>query len=127
MNYWLTDSTSFDELNMPLSNYIYMLIEIGIDILNPVHITAAGMDSFQLKKDSGKDIVFWGVERKWVGLRYREWKIIRKKNKAQYSNWELYNLENNPYELQNILSTHTKVLNSLISRFNKDKLKDKLK
>ena len=127
MNYWLTDSTSFDELNMPLSNYIYRLIEIGIDILNPVHITAAGMDSFQLKKDSGKDIVFWGVERKWVGLRYREWKIIRKKNKAQYSNWELYNLENNPYELQNILSTHTKVLNSLISRFNKDKLKDKLK
>jgi len=123
MNYWLTDSTSFDELNMPLSNYIYMLIEIGIDILNPVHITAVGMDSFQLKKDSEKDIVFWGVERKWVGLRYREWKIIRKKNKAQYSNWELYNLENNPYELQNILSTHTKVLNSLISRFNKDKLK----
>ena len=119
MNYWLTDSTSLDELNMPLSNYIYRLIEIGIDILNPVHITAAGMDSFQLKKVSGKDIVFWGVERKWVGLRYREWKIIRKKNKAQYSNWELYNLENDPYESQNISSTHAKVLNNLISRFNK--------
>ena len=36
------------------------LIEIGVDILNPVHINAAGMDPFQLKKDFGNDIVFWG-------------------------------------------------------------------
>ncbi|MFZ0283334.1 MAG: uroporphyrinogen decarboxylase family protein [Bacteroidales bacterium] len=35
-------------------------IEMGIEILNPVHINAAGMDPFQLKKDFGKDIVFWG-------------------------------------------------------------------
>ena len=35
-------------------------IKLGIDILNPVHITAAGMEPFQLKKDFGKDIVFWG-------------------------------------------------------------------
>jgi len=35
-------------------------IEIGIDILNPVHINATGMQPFQLKKDFGKDIVFWG-------------------------------------------------------------------
>jgi uroporphyrinogen decarboxylase len=35
-------------------------IEIGIDILNPVHINAAGMEPYQLKKDFGKDIVFWG-------------------------------------------------------------------
>ncbi len=35
-------------------------IEIGIDILNPVHINAAGMEPFQLKKDFGKDVVFWG-------------------------------------------------------------------
>ncbi len=35
-------------------------IEIGIDILNPVHITATGMEAIQLKKDFGKDIVFWG-------------------------------------------------------------------
>ena len=35
-------------------------IEMGIDILNPVHITAAGMEPVQLKKDFGKDIVFWG-------------------------------------------------------------------
>ena len=36
------------------------LIETGINILNPVHITATGMEPVQLKKDFGKDIVFWG-------------------------------------------------------------------
>jgi uroporphyrinogen decarboxylase len=35
-------------------------IEMGIDILNPVHIKAEGMEPVQLKKDFGKDIVFWG-------------------------------------------------------------------
>lgn len=35
-------------------------IEMGIDILNPVHITATGMEPVQLKKDFGRDIVFWG-------------------------------------------------------------------
>jgi uroporphyrinogen decarboxylase len=36
------------------------LIELGVDILNPIHITADGMEPLQLKKDFGKDIVFWG-------------------------------------------------------------------
>jgi uroporphyrinogen decarboxylase len=35
-------------------------IEMGIDIINPVHINAAGMEPYQLKKDFGRDIVFWG-------------------------------------------------------------------
>jgi uroporphyrinogen decarboxylase len=35
-------------------------IEMGIDILNPVHVNATGMEPVQLKKDFGKDIVFWG-------------------------------------------------------------------
>jgi uroporphyrinogen decarboxylase len=35
-------------------------IEMGIDILNPVHITAKGMDPRQLKKDFGNDLTFWG-------------------------------------------------------------------
>lgn len=35
-------------------------IEMGVDILNPVHITAAGMEADQLKKDFGRDLVFWG-------------------------------------------------------------------
>jgi uroporphyrinogen decarboxylase len=36
------------------------LIEIGVNIINPVQFTAKGMDSADLKKDFGKDIVFWG-------------------------------------------------------------------
>lgn len=35
-------------------------IEMGVDILNPVHITAAGMEADLLKRDFGRDIVFWG-------------------------------------------------------------------
>lgn len=35
-------------------------IEMGVDLLNPVHITATGMEPRQLKKDFGNDIVFWG-------------------------------------------------------------------
>jgi uroporphyrinogen decarboxylase len=33
---------------------------MGIDILNPVHVNASGMEPYQLKKDFGRDIVFWG-------------------------------------------------------------------
>jgi uroporphyrinogen decarboxylase len=36
------------------------LIEAGIDILNPVQKSAAGMDLAQLKREFGKDVVFWG-------------------------------------------------------------------
>jgi len=36
------------------------LIEAGLDILNPVQYTARGMDLSGLKKEFGKDIVFWG-------------------------------------------------------------------
>ncbi|MCL4396158.1 MAG: hypothetical protein M1482_15380 [Chloroflexi bacterium] len=35
-------------------------IEIGVDILNPVHIRATGMDPVALKRDFGRDLVFWG-------------------------------------------------------------------
>ncbi|MDP6118111.1 MAG: uroporphyrinogen decarboxylase family protein [Planctomycetota bacterium] len=36
------------------------LIELGVDILNPVQVAAADMDSRQLKKDFGDDLTFWG-------------------------------------------------------------------
>jgi uroporphyrinogen decarboxylase len=35
-------------------------IELGVDILNPVHIRAARKDPAALKRDFGRDIVFWG-------------------------------------------------------------------
>ena len=34
--------------------------EIGVDILNPIHITAKGMEPAALKKDFGNQFVFWG-------------------------------------------------------------------
>jgi len=36
------------------------LIDNGIDILNPVQISADGMDPAQLKQNFGKQLVFWG-------------------------------------------------------------------
>jgi uroporphyrinogen decarboxylase len=36
------------------------LIEIGVDILNPVQVSAPGMDSAELKREFGRDLVFWG-------------------------------------------------------------------
>ena len=36
------------------------LIEIGVDILNPVQVNATEMDSARLKREFGKDLTFWG-------------------------------------------------------------------
>lgn len=36
------------------------LIEIGMDILNPVQFTAADMELKELKREFGRDLVFWG-------------------------------------------------------------------
>jgi uroporphyrinogen decarboxylase len=42
------------------SQYIPDLIEMGVDILNPVQISTRGMDPKMLKEKFGKNIVFWG-------------------------------------------------------------------
>jgi len=36
------------------------MIDAGLDAVNPVQITCAGMEAAALKRDFGKDIVFWG-------------------------------------------------------------------
>ena len=36
------------------------LIDAGIDILNPVQISATGMDLHELKREFGRELVFWG-------------------------------------------------------------------
>jgi uroporphyrinogen decarboxylase len=36
------------------------LIELGFDILNPVQVSARGMDTGRLKAEYGRDISFWG-------------------------------------------------------------------
>jgi uroporphyrinogen decarboxylase len=36
------------------------LIEVGVDILNPVQVNATAMDSAELKREFGRDLTFWG-------------------------------------------------------------------
>jgi uroporphyrinogen decarboxylase len=36
------------------------LIDVGFDILNPVQVSARGMDTRRLKAEFGRDITFWG-------------------------------------------------------------------
>jgi hypothetical protein len=43
-----------------VSSLLPAFIESGFDILNPVQISAAGMDARTLKREFGRDIVFWG-------------------------------------------------------------------
>jgi len=40
--------------------FIPDLIEVGVDILNPVQVSAAGMDTAWLKREYGQDLCFWG-------------------------------------------------------------------
>ncbi|MDH7499539.1 MAG: uroporphyrinogen decarboxylase family protein [candidate division NC10 bacterium] len=37
------------------------LIEMGVDALNPVQVSAKGMDTFRLKQEFGNEIAFWGA------------------------------------------------------------------
>jgi uroporphyrinogen decarboxylase len=36
------------------------LIDIGVDVINPVQVSARGMDTARLKATYGRDVVFWG-------------------------------------------------------------------
>jgi uroporphyrinogen decarboxylase len=36
------------------------LIDMGVDIINPVQVTARGMEPARLKREFGRDLVFWG-------------------------------------------------------------------
>jgi len=37
------------------------LIEMGVDALNPVQVSAKGMDTRALKREFGRDLSFWGA------------------------------------------------------------------
>ncbi|MCL5986544.1 MAG: uroporphyrinogen-III decarboxylase [Actinobacteria bacterium] len=49
-------------------DFIPDLIEVGVDILNPVQVTARGMDTKQLKAEFGNALTFWGggCDSQWV-------------------------------------------------------------
>ena len=40
--------------------FIPEFVDLGVEILNPVQVSATGMESAGLKRDFGNDIVFWG-------------------------------------------------------------------
>lgn len=43
-----------------IKSFIPDLIEAGVQVLNPIQISAEGMDPAELKERFGKDLVFWG-------------------------------------------------------------------
>ena len=56
----LTDGFIFFHSCGNVRGLIPDFIEIGVDVLNPVHIRATGMEPAALKRDFGRDICFWG-------------------------------------------------------------------
>ena len=55
-----TDGKTFLHTCGSVYDIIPDLIEVGVDILNPVQCGAANMGMKRLKKEFGKDITFWG-------------------------------------------------------------------
>ncbi len=63
INGWIHKNTgwrSFKHSCGAVYSLIPSFIESGFDILNPVQVSAAGMDAGRLKREFGRDIVFWG-------------------------------------------------------------------
>ena len=63
INDWIHKNTawkSFKHSCGAVASLIPSFIDSGFDILNPVQVSAAGMDARRLKEEFGRDIVFWG-------------------------------------------------------------------
>jgi uroporphyrinogen-III decarboxylase len=63
VNDWMhthTNWKSFKHSCGAVRRFIPAMIEAGFDILNPVQCSATGMDAHELKREYGKDLVFWG-------------------------------------------------------------------
>jgi uroporphyrinogen decarboxylase len=56
-----TNAKLFYHCDGALVPILWDLIESGIDILNPLQKSAAGIDYTDIKKEYGKDISFWGA------------------------------------------------------------------
>lgn len=43
------------------------LVDAGVEVINPVQVSAAGMDAAALKRELGQDLSFWGgIDTQWV-------------------------------------------------------------
>ena len=71
VNNWIHDNTNwktFKHCCGAIEPFLSLFIESGFDIINPVQCSAEGMEPEHLKKEYGKDIVFWGggVDTQWT-------------------------------------------------------------
>jgi uroporphyrinogen decarboxylase len=55
-----TDAYLFLHTDGAVAPFIPDFIEMGVDVLNPVQVSAEGMNSAKLKREFGSDISFWG-------------------------------------------------------------------
>jgi hypothetical protein len=63
LNDWIHANTSWKTFKHScgaVESFMPKFIEAGFDIINPVQVNAEGMDPIHLKKEYGKDLVFWG-------------------------------------------------------------------
>jgi hypothetical protein len=63
INNWVHENTNwktFKHTDGAIESLMSRFIDAGFDIINPVQISARGMDPVNLKKKYGRDIVFWG-------------------------------------------------------------------
>lgn len=63
LNCWIHHNTSWKTFMHTCGGVRPLLedfIEAGFDILNPVQVSAEGMEADALKRDYGKDLTFWG-------------------------------------------------------------------
>lgn len=63
MNDWIHTNTTWKTLKHScgaIYDLMPYFIEAGFDAINPVQCSAAGMDPERLKREFGKDILFWG-------------------------------------------------------------------
>lgn len=63
INNWVHANTrwkTFKHSCGAVETFMSRFIDAGFDIINPVQVSARGMDALHLKKTYGKDLVFWG-------------------------------------------------------------------
>ena len=63
INDWVHDNTSWKTFKHSCGaceTFMSRFIDAGFDIINPVQVSARGMDARHLKQTYGKDLVFWG-------------------------------------------------------------------
>jgi len=63
INNWVHENTNwktFKHTDGAIESLMSRFIDAGFDIINPVQISAKGMDPMYLKKKYGRDMVFWG-------------------------------------------------------------------